>query len=69
MDGFYRKKGGVGELLAKEKIIFRPGQFCGGRDWQGSCTVPLIPVGGRGGEGSLNRLPHWYLPEYSRLVD
>ena len=48
MDGFYKKKDVIRNLLTTEKIMFRPRHLIlGRRKWQGflSCTLLLLFMG------------------------
>lgn len=75
IEGFYRKKDRARELnKRKERIFFRSGHFCGGREQQGFLlwTLSLLFWSGRHGrnkESSRDTLSHWYWLGNSRLVD
>lgn len=72
--GFYGKRGAVGELLTKDKIIWGPGHLFRGRKlvWFVSCRFLLLPVvegievrvrmgSSRGDrQGPKDKLPHWF---------
>lgn len=72
IEGFYRKKSGAKELLAKrrERISFSSGHLFVGRREEGMAWMSadrvlfLLWVGGREWRG-----PTWHCPENSRLVD